>query len=277
MMHRSIVSVVTGVLLVLPACTSSIITGTGTGGVSAAAAATGSGTGSGSGTVQAAAARPLKGKVIVLDPGHQWGNQFHLKKVNAKVKAGPGLYKACNSTGTQTNSGYPESRFTLSVAKYAKKQLEALGATVYLSRTKESAKLWGPCIDARGKLAGHYDADAMVSIHADGTGSSHKGFFVIRPANTKGWTDDIFSSSKKLAVAVRNGLHAEGLPYADYHPTGYDVRDDLGTLNWSSRPTVLVELGNMRNSSDAAHMKSATWRRDVYAAGITRGLKNYLS
>jgi len=220
--------------------------------------------------------RPLAGKVIVLDPGHQYGSQFHLRQINKKVDAG-GFKKACNTTGTATDSGYPESAFTMAVANYTKKKLEALGAKVYLTRPRESSSLWGPCIDARGRAGGKYNADAVVSIHGDGEPAGLHGFFVIRPALKMGWTDDIFASSKKLATAIHSGLRAAGLANANYvGGDGYDVRGDLGTLNWESKPVVMIEMGNMRNGTDAQHMKAARWQRDVYAQGIVNGLVTFL-
>ena len=53
-----------------------------------------------------------------------------------------------------------------------------------------------------------------------------------------------------------------------YGGDGYDVRTDLGTLNWSNVPIVLVELGNMRNVIDARHMTTPRYRAHVYARGV---------
>ena len=52
-----------------------------------------------------------------------------------------------------------------------------------------------------------------------------------------------------LARSVRAGLVRAGVPVANYIAggDGLDVRSDLGTLNLSDIPTVMVELGNMRN------------------------------
>ena len=52
------------------------------------------------------ASLPLTGRVVVVDPGHQLGNSRHLAQISRLVDAG-GFRKACNSTGTATNAGYP--------------------------------------------------------------------------------------------------------------------------------------------------------------------------
>jgi N-acetylmuramoyl-L-alanine amidase len=223
-----------------------------------------------------AATKPLADKVIVIDPGHQLGNSRHLAQINRLVNAG-GFRKACNTTGTATNSGYPESTFAMSTAVYLKRRLEAAGAKVYLTRPSDSRNLWGPCIDVRGRFGNSVHADAVVSIHGDGAAARNKGFFVIQPALRRGWTDDIYRSSAQLAVSVRAGLDSVRLRRSNmYGGDGLDTRGDLGTLNWSNRPIVMVEMGNMRNATDAAHMRSAAWRDRVYAAGLAAGLTKYL-
>ena len=219
---------------------------------------------------------PLAGKVVVIDPGHNLGNSRHLAQIRRPVDAG-GSRKPCNTTGTATTSGYPEATFAMSVAKYLKARLVAQGATVYLTRSTNSTSTWGPCVDVRGRFGNRVHADAVVSVHADGTASRYHGFFAIRPARTKGWTDDVYASSGRLALDVRAGLEGRGLRRANYNGgDGLDTRADLGTLNWSDVPIVMVELGNMKNASDSAHMRSASWRDTVYAAGLARGLATFL-
>ena len=224
----------------------------------------------------APASKPLAGKVIALDPGHQLGNSHHLAQIRRTVDAG-GLSKPCNTSGTETNSGFPESAFTMSVANHLRDRLVAQGATVHLTRLRESTNLWGPCVNVRGQYSGKVHSDVLVSIHADGTPSRFSGFFVIRPAYRKGITDDIYATSRTFSSHVRAGLDTT-LTRANYEGgDGYDTRNDMGTLNLSSAPAVMVELGNMRNATDAAHMRSDAYRDDVYAAGLARGVTSYLT
>ena len=56
---------------------------------------------------------------------------------------------------------------------------------------------------------------------------------------------------------------------------GLDVRSDLGTLNLSDVPTVMVELGNMRNPAEARVMTTARGR-DRYARGLVAGVRSFL-
>ena len=221
----------------------------------------------------------LDGRVVVLDPGHQLGNFRHPAQVRRIVDAGAGVRKPCNSTGTQTNDGYPESRVAMRVALAAKRRLEAQGATVMLTRPGESLALWGPCVDVRGRFGNRVRADAVVSIHADGAPAGDRGFHVIRPASVAGWTDDVAGPSRRLAVAVHDALVGAGQRPSRYIGSrdGFDVRRDLGTLNWSDRPICMVELGNMRSGPDAAMLIDPRWQDGVAAAAITAGVVDFLS
>ena len=77
-------------------------------------------------TARVEAAGPLAGKVVVLDAGHQLGNHNYPRQINRLVPAG-GFKKACNTTGTSTNGGYPEATFTFRVTALLKARLERRG------------------------------------------------------------------------------------------------------------------------------------------------------
>lgn len=226
-------------------------------------------------------ALPLAGRVVVLDPGHQLGNVSFPAEVNSPVDAG-GFTKPCNTTGTATDGGYPEATFTWEVARATEQALRRLGARVLLTRSANDAAAWGPCIDERGR-AGNPGrpgptADLKVSIHADGTYADRAhGFHVIAPEPRAPWTTDIAAPSMRLAEVVRDALVDEGLAPSTYAGRdGIDVRGDLGTLNLADVPTVMVELGNMRDPGDAALMTSAEGLRS-YASALASAIERFLA
>jgi len=221
----------------------------------------------------AKAALPLAGIVIEVDPGHDGGNAAHPAFINKRVWIG-NRWKACDTVGTTTRSGWPEHRFNWLVANLVKSRLVALGATVVLSRPSDTG--YGPCITTRAQLGAKVHAALKVSIHADGAAIAYHGFFVMRPGLVRGYTDDILSSSYTLAKAVRSGLVKAGVGVANYYAkNGIIARTDLGGLNMSDVPAVMVELGNMKNSGDAARMMS-TAGRSRYATGLVAGIRLYL-
>ena len=223
------------------------------------------------------AVKPLTGRVVVIDPGHQLGNHNFPRRINRPVPAG-GFKKPCNTTGTATNGGYPEATFVWRVSRLLEARLERLGARVKLTRTTNRQDRWGPCVDERGRAGNKIDADLKISLHGDGSYTSGaRGFHVIAPPDRRPWTHDIYRSSKRLAIDTRAALKQRGVPIANYVAggDGLDFRSDLGTLNLSDVPTVMVELGNMRNARDAHRMTTPAGRQ-TYADALAGAARRFL-
>ena len=226
---------------------------------------------------ESATSMPLAGRTIVIDPGHQLGNHNYPNKINRLVPAG-GFKKPCNTTGTATNGGYPEATFTWQVSRVLRQRLVRLGAKVRMTRDSNRQDRWGPCVDVRGRDGNHLPADLKISIHGDGSyAAGARGFHVIAPTDRRPWTNDIYRSSRRLAIDTRAALRGVGLRVANYIAggDGLDFRSDLGTLNLSNVPTVMVELGNMRNLQDARRMTSKAGRA-TYARGLALAVRQFL-
>ncbi|MFJ8659206.1 N-acetylmuramoyl-L-alanine amidase [Streptomyces sp. NPDC093795] len=224
------------------------------------------------------AAASLAGRTVVIDPGHNPGNFRHSTEINKKVDIGTHR-KECDTTGTSTNAGYTEASFTLDVSHRLRDLLAARGATVVL--THDADRPFGPCIDERARIGNEARADAVVSVHADGSAAGHRGFHVILPAHVREGSADtagIVGPSRELGERIADRFaHATGTAASNYlgSGTGLDVRDDLGGLNLSTVPKVFVECGNMRDPKDAQLLTSAQWRQKA-AQGIADGIATYL-
>ncbi len=217
----------------------------------------------------------LEDAVITLDPGHNGANGANPDEINQQVPIGNGETKECDTTGTETASGYAEHAYTLGVAKRLRRLLERAGAKVVMTREDDNGV--GPCINERARIGNRAGSDAALSIHADGGPSSGRGFHVIRPARTKGLTDDIYGASRKLAGRIR-GAYERGtsIPPANYiGDDGIDVRSDLGGLRLSDVPKVFIETGNMRNAADAAKLESGRYRQRI-AEALFDGLSKFI-
>ncbi|MGW6059314.1 N-acetylmuramoyl-L-alanine amidase [Streptomyces sp. NPDC055189] len=225
-----------------------------------------------------AASGPLKGKVVVIDPGHNTGNGKHTAEINRLVNVGTHR-KECDTTGTSTNNGYTEAEFTLSVSRHLRTLLQKEGATVKF--TQDGDRPWGPCVDERARIGNEADADAVVSVHADGSAAGNRGFHVILPASVKSGAADtskIVVPSRDLGERIAgNFLKATGSAPSNYigNGTGLDVRKDLGGLNLSTVPKVFIECGNMRDSKDEALITNDAWRQKA-ARGISDGIVSFL-
>ncbi|MFJ4470782.1 N-acetylmuramoyl-L-alanine amidase [Streptomyces sp. NPDC089424] len=220
----------------------------------------------------------LQGKVVVIDPGHNPHNFAHPAEINRKVDIGT-TQKECDTTGTATNAGYTEAEFTLDVARRLRTALQEQGATVRLTQNGDRA--YGPCIDERARIGNEEKADAVVSIHADGSGTGNRGFHVILPASVHAGAADtrpIVAPSRELGARIAGGfVRATGSAPSNYvgGGTGLVTRQDLGGLNLSTVPKVFIECGNMRDSKDAALLISGAWRQKA-AQGISEGIVSFL-
>lgn len=223
--------------------------------------------------------KPLAGKVIVLDPGHNPNNRDHAAEINRKVDIGTAR-KECDTTGTATNGGYAEADFTLDVARRARTLLRAQGAEVRL--THDGTPAFGPCIDERAEAGNRAGADAVVSIHADGNGPGARGFHVILPGRVsegRADTTAIVKPSRELGEELKTHFAKRtGSKPSNYvgNDTGFTVRTDLGGLNLSTVPKVFIECGNMRDAKDADLLTDAAWRQRA-AHGITNGIGAFLA
>ncbi len=228
-------------------------------------------------TTTDADARPLAGRTIVLDPGHNGASASRPDVINRTVWIG-NRRKACQAVGTTSVRGLTEHRFNWLLAGALRRELRERGARVVLTRGDDRGV--GPCIDRRARIANAANADAAVSIHGDGGPPAGRGFHVILPGRVpqvRGH-DAIVAPSRRLGLELRRAYRrGTGVPYATYlGRAGLDVRTDLGGLNLLRVPGVMVETGNMRNATDARLMSSGAWRARAARAladGVTRFLE----
>lgn len=209
------------------------------------------------------------GATVFLDPGHNGANDSLLTR---QVPNGRGGTKDCQTTGTSSNSGYPEHTLNWNVALLVQGALENASIHTALSRSDDSGA--GPCVDQRAALANAAHPDVIVSIHADGGPPWGRGFHVNYSAPPL--NDVQGGAAVTLARTMRDALLSAGFSESNYIGSdGLYGRADLAGLNFADFPAVLVEMGNMRNADDAAIMESVDGRQR-YAAAITNGVMNYL-
>ncbi|OEU88111.1 N-acetylmuramoyl-L-alanine amidase [Streptomyces abyssalis] len=241
--------------------------------------ASGGDTDGGGGPQDGNGGKPLAGMTVVIDPGHNPNNRRHAAEISRSVNIGTGR-KACDTTGTATASGYSEADFTLDLARRVRAGLRERGATVEL--THQGRRPWGPCVNARAEAGNRADADAAVSLHADGAPSGARGFHVILPesvnegkADTRAIAGPSRNLGRELADAFREFTGSKPAAYAG-DGEGTDTRGDLGGLNLTRVPKVFLECGNMRDPQDAADLTDRKWR-DRAARGVVEGIAGFLA
>ena len=218
----------------------------------------------------AGAASGVAGAIVFLDPGHNGANDG---SINRQVANGRGGTKECQTTGTTTDTGYPEHSFNWEVVLRIREELTQLGVRTAMSRGNDNAL--GPCVDQRAAMANALRPDAIVSIHADGGPPDGRGFHV--NYSNPPLNDAQASAGVRLAQVMASQLAASGLTPSTYRGTnGLYGRADLAGLNLAQYPSILIEMGNMKNEQEAAAMTTPEGRAK-YAAAVVQGINAYLA
>jgi N-acetylmuramoyl-L-alanine amidase len=218
----------------------------------------------------AAAPASIAGRIVFLDPGHNGANDASISR---QVPTGRGGTKDCQASGTSTNDGYPEHTFNWETVLRIRQELTALGVRTAMSRGNDNAL--GPCVDERAAMANALHPDAIVSIHADGGPATGRGFHVNYSSPPLNQAQA--GPSVQFAKIMKDQLQTSGLLPANYiGQGGLYPRSDLTGLNLAQYPSILVEMGNMKNPADAALIESPDGRQK-YADAVVRGIAGFLA
>jgi N-acetylmuramoyl-L-alanine amidase len=221
----------------------------------------------------AAAARPLAGITVGIDPGHNGLNGTDPSFINHLIWNGRES-ETCDTTGTQTAGGYTEARYNFNVARYLRADLLADGAHVVMTRQNNHGV--GPCVDRRAQILNRSGARVAIDIHADGGPAWGRGFTVLEPV-ADGPNDYVIRASERFGADVRAALLAHtSMPESDYYGShGIEFRNDLAGLNLTTVPKVLIESGNMVNATDAAMLTTPRFQRQ-FAAALLAAILTFL-
>ncbi|MBR4382244.1 MAG: N-acetylmuramoyl-L-alanine amidase [Selenomonadaceae bacterium] len=190
----------------------------------------------------------LKGKIIVIDPGH-----------------------GGNDAGAIGPTGVMEKNVTLKVALELRKLLEAEGAQVIMTRYDDSTVSAKGAkasdieeLGARCEVANRAGADIFISIHADS---------FTRP-EARGTTGYYYGKSttgrgQKLADCIRRNLVEQlGTPSRGTQPCNFYV------VKNTDMPATLIELGFISNKEEEKLLDSDDGVRRA-AQGIFDGIEDY--
>lgn len=179
----------------------------------------------------------LKGKLIVIDPGHGGDD--------------PG------AIGTKYET--MEKELNLSTSFYLEDELRSRGARVLMTRTKEEEK---PKLSDRVKISESAGADAFVSIHYNTSENKTSGILTFYYSESK---------DRPLARALENrladgiGLKSNGISFGNLH-----------VLRENDTVSTLVELGFLTNAKDESIIRGSDYQKKA-AKAIAKGLEDYFS
>ncbi len=174
---------------------------------------------------------------IVLDPGH-----------------------GGDDPGAESNDGTLfEKNVTLPTALAVKKKLEALGANVIMTRSKDTLV----SLANIAQISNDANADAFISFHFDSSEQANEA---------SGTTTYYYAKkNKSLAKAINTYLDSD-LPLEN---RGYEF-GDFQVLRDNNQPAVLLELGYINNDYDKNEIQTKNYRSKI-ADAVTKGLNDYFS
>ena len=181
----------------------------------------------------------LKGKTIVIDPGHQ--AEANTEPENAIPKTSAEKDKATTGA-TGVDTGAKEYEITLRYALVVKEYLEGCGAKVILTRDTNEANISNI---ERAKIATDNKADYFIRLHADGIeDATKKGVKVYIPDSGK-YLSSSTVEGKKLAdmVAKEIGSTSLGVIRSKMY-TGLNYADSVRSYQ--------LVIGYISNSEDDA-------------------------
>ncbi|MGO9972269.1 MAG: N-acetylmuramoyl-L-alanine amidase [Solirubrobacteraceae bacterium] len=224
-------------------------------------------------TAPASGSAPLAGMTVGVDPGHNGGNFNDPSYIDRLVWNGREM-EPCNTTGTETDSGYTEAQYNFNVASYLRADLLAEGAKAVMTRHSNTGV--GPCVNERAHIIDTSGANVAIDIHADGGPADGRGFAILEPV-ADGINNGIIAPSRQFGqILLHDFQTVTGMPTSTYDGTGGIVfRDNLAGLNLTTVPEVLIETGNMRNATDAAMLTNPAWQQ-LAAKAIAQAITQYL-
>jgi len=211
--------------------------------------------------------KPLNGKTIGVDAGHQSKANYELEP----IAPGSSKRKVKVSAGTRgISTKVYEYQLNLKVAVKLQKKLEALGAKVVMSRTKNDVNISN---SERAKIMNKNNVDAFIRIHANGNKNhSLKGMFIIVPSKNGYLKNKLQAESEQLGRT----LLREAIKSSKAANKGLSYRNDQTGINWSKVPVCIIEMGFMTNAAEDKLLNSDAYQEKI-ADGLANGFVNYFS
>lgn len=191
----------------------------------------------------------VSGKTIMLDPGHG----------------------GISMVGTALNdNSMSESQITLSVALYAKKYLESMGATVIMTRIMDTSL----SLSERTYMCETENPDIFVSIHCDGSADlteSGTHTFYYTPFSFE-LASDIH---KRVVAAYTNEIYTEA--DENYENTDRNVKYyPFYVTRVDNCPSVLIETGFLTNYVEGNVLANPV-NQEIIGKAIAYGIVDYFS
>lgn len=195
----------------------------------------------------------IKGKKIVIDPGH--GST----KESGGVDGNIGVTKV------------KEKDVNLAIARYLQSYLVKAGADVTMTRTTDTTDTL--TLDGRAAIANNQKADIFISVHCNTS---------TRDPKKTGTITNYFGGNNQTSVADTLKKKRVALADAVQNTVCFDLgTENLGTVSdnftvlvRTTMPSILVELGFLSNATEEKLLTTKDYQ--IYCAqGMYKGLLRY--
>jgi len=202
----------------------------------------------------------MAGLKIGINPGHQ------IKTIKTKYPLAPGSSKKAYGVKTGACGKWTrvnEYETVLQIGLKLAQLLSDAGATVVITRTSNDVMLTN--ID-RARMLNEAGVDVALQLHCNSSSSArHEGCSgYIRT------TGDWVNESRAIAAALTDAISAS----TGCVNLGVKVFNEYMSLNWTTTPSVLLEMGYLSNRKEDALLATDDYRQRM-AEGIYEGLCAY--
>ncbi len=204
---------------------------------------------------------PLEGVKIGIDPGHQ------AKGNSEKEPVAPGSseMKAKVSSGTQgVSTRVAEYVVNLDVSLQLRDALEAQGAEVYMTRETHDINISNV---ERATMMNELGVDMVLRIHCNGSTDSSVRGIGLYVKKTGDAAEESYEISEYLLPAMAGATGARAM--------GIYQRDTYSGMNWSTVPSILVEMGFMSNPEEDKLLNDPEYQQ-LLVEGMVQGITDYV-
>ena len=202
----------------------------------------------------------LDGVKVGIDPGHQKVPDYGTES----IAPGSRQRKKRTASGTRgrvTNT--PEYVVNLEIGLKLREALEAQGATVYMTRTTHDVQISNV---ERAVMMNDLGCDVVLRIHCNGGSSSRQGMSIyVRQTGEKK------AESVRAARLILKAMLAE----TGAKDRGVIESDTYTGLNWSTVPSMLMELGYLTNAQEDRLLNSDDYQYKL-VTGMVKGVCAYM-
>lgn len=203
---------------------------------------------------------PLAGIVIGINPGHQitpLRTEFPMAPGSSTMKGAVGV------GGVGSFTGVPEYETNLQVSLKLRDMLTEMGAEVVMTRTENDVMIHNI---SRAEMLNNANVDMAIQVHCNDGGSPSTSGVSTYYRTGSNWVDE----SRDFAEAV--GEHICSVTGANNR--GVILCNTYMSLNYSTTPAILVEMGYMSSKTEDYLLADDDYRT-LLARGMLEAIADY--